>query len=104
MLTSATTYAGGMLAALSTWHIVLLVIAVLILFGGKKIPELARGMARGLRIFKEEMHSTKKVLEDSIEEEPQPEQKPSKQLKQEKQTPPPTEQTKHPEKDEQNLG
>jgi sec-independent protein translocase protein TatA len=95
----------AILAALSTWHIILLVLAVLILFGGKKIPELARGMARGMRIFKDEMHGAKKTMEDAVEEEPPPPAKPApKQLKQEKETPPPADQAKHREEDKQNLG
>lgn len=36
----------------------LLVLAVIMLFvGGKKLPELARGMGQGMRIFKSEMHA-----------------------------------------------
>ncbi len=36
------------------WLIILLV--VLLLFGGKKIPELMRGVGRGIRSFKEGMN------------------------------------------------
>ncbi len=32
---------------------VLIIIAILLLFGGKKIPELARGIGKGIRDFKE---------------------------------------------------
>ena len=34
------------------WEIALIVIAILLLFGGKKLPELARGMGQGMREFK----------------------------------------------------
>lgn len=37
------------------WQIVLIIAIVLLLFGGKKIPELMRGMGKGIRGFKEEM-------------------------------------------------
>lgn len=37
----------------SEWLIILLV--VVILFGGKKIPELAKGLGKGIRNFKDEM-------------------------------------------------
>ncbi|WP_297450821.1 twin-arginine translocase TatA/TatE family subunit [uncultured Alistipes sp.] len=35
------------------WQWVLIVALVLLLFGGKKIPELMRGMGRGLKEFKD---------------------------------------------------
>lgn len=35
------------------WQIVLVVAIVLLFFGGKKIPELMRGLGKGLREFKE---------------------------------------------------
>ena len=37
----------------SEWLVILLV--VVILFGGKKIPELAKGLGKGIRNFKDEM-------------------------------------------------
>lgn len=39
--------------------------AMLLLFGGKKLPELARGLGRGMREFRDELKGTKKELEDS---------------------------------------
>jgi len=39
--------------ALSPWEIGLIVAAVLLLFGGKKIPELMRGLGKGIKDFKE---------------------------------------------------
>ena len=40
---------------LGPWEIAIIVLMVLLLFGGKKLPDLARGLGRGLRIFKREM-------------------------------------------------
>ena len=56
--------ASAMLAAISTWHIILVIAIILVLFGGSKLPELARGLARGLRIFRDEMHGTKSNTAD----------------------------------------
>jgi sec-independent protein translocase protein TatA len=35
------------------WEIVLIVLVLLLLFGGKKIPELMRGLGKGMREFKD---------------------------------------------------
>jgi sec-independent protein translocase protein TatA len=40
------------LAILSEWHIILLVLVIFLLFGGKKLPELARGLGEAMREFK----------------------------------------------------
>ena len=50
-----------MVAGLGTQEIVLILIVVVLLFGAKKLPELARGSGRALRIFKAE---TKGLLDD----------------------------------------
>ncbi|WP_028295924.1 Sec-independent protein translocase subunit TatA/TatB [Olivibacter sitiensis] len=42
-----------LLAAIGGQEIILIVVALLLLFGGKKIPELMRGLGRGVREFKE---------------------------------------------------
>lgn len=40
------------LAMFSEWHFVLLAIIVFLLFGGKKLPELARGVGEAMKEFK----------------------------------------------------
>lgn len=42
---------------LEGWHVIILLIVVLLLFGGRKLPEMARGIAQSLKIFKSEMKS-----------------------------------------------
>jgi len=42
----------------SPWDIGIVLLVVLILFGGKKIPEMMRGLGQGLREFKEGMSGT----------------------------------------------
>jgi len=42
-----------LLGMLGTTEIILIVIVVLLLFGGKKIPELMRGLGRGMKEFKD---------------------------------------------------
>ncbi len=39
--------------AFGPWQIVLIVVVVLLLFGGRKIPELMRGLGSGIKEFKE---------------------------------------------------
>ena len=36
-------------------HLIVLAVVVLVLFGGKKLPELGKGLGEGLRVFKEGM-------------------------------------------------
>jgi sec-independent protein translocase protein TatA len=41
-----------LLGVVGPWQIILIVIVVLLLFGGKKIPELMKGIGQGAREFK----------------------------------------------------
>ncbi|WGK65811.1 twin-arginine translocase TatA/TatE family subunit [Croceiramulus getboli] len=41
------------LGMVGPWQIVLIVLVVLLLFGGKKIPELMRGLGSGIKEFKD---------------------------------------------------
>ena len=50
---------------LGTWEIIVIVLVVLLLFGGKKIPELMRGMGKGVKSFKDGMNG---VEEPEIKE------------------------------------
>ncbi|MDH5398558.1 MAG: twin-arginine translocase TatA/TatE family subunit [Cyclobacteriaceae bacterium] len=53
------------------WEWVLIVLLVLVFFGAKKIPELARGLGRGIREFKDATREIKKDIDKAgeIEEE-----------------------------------
>jgi len=56
------------------WELVLIVGVVLLLFGGKKIPELAKGLGKGIKDFKkavnedDEVAGEKKEIETKAEE------------------------------------
>lgn len=43
------------MGAIQPWHIALLLVAALVIFGSKRLPDAARGLGRSLRIFKSEM-------------------------------------------------
>ena len=40
------------MGGLGPWEIVLIFLAILLLFGAKRIPEIARGLGKGIREFK----------------------------------------------------
>ena len=44
------------LLMLGTWEIIVIVLVVLLLFGGKKIPELMKGLGKGVKSFKDGMN------------------------------------------------
>ena len=50
--------------SLGFWEIALIVLAIVLLFGGKKIPELMRGIGKGVKSFKEGM----KDIEDDVQD------------------------------------
>lgn len=55
---------------LGFWEIVIIALVVLLLFGGKKIPELMRGLGKGVKNFKEgmkEVENDVNDIKDSIE-------------------------------------
>lgn len=51
-------------------EVLLILAVVLLLFGGKKIPELMRGMGRGISEFNHAKDSLKKELEEGMKEKP----------------------------------
>jgi len=38
---------------LGTWEIILIALVILLIFGGKKIPELMKGIGKGMRSFRQ---------------------------------------------------
>lgn len=57
-------FVGG----LGGWEVFLILFAVLLLFGAKRIPELARGLGRGIREFKEATQDIKKEIDQEAKE------------------------------------
>jgi Sec-independent protein secretion pathway components len=49
---------------------ILIILAVLILFGGRKIPEFMRGLGKGMREFNDAKSNVKKEFEDGMNEPP----------------------------------
>jgi sec-independent protein translocase protein TatA len=50
----------------SEW--ILIILAVLILFGGRKIPEFMRGLGRGMREFNDAKNNVKREFEEGMNE------------------------------------
>ena len=50
---------------IGTWEIVAIVLVFLLLFGGKKIPELMRGLGQGVKSFKQGMNEVEKEINDA---------------------------------------
>jgi sec-independent protein translocase protein TatA len=50
----------------SEW--IFIILAVLVLFGGRKIPEFMRGLGKGIREFNDAKDNVKKEIEDGINE------------------------------------
>ena len=48
---------GIILGVVGPWQVVIILLVVLLLFGGKKIPELMKGLGKGIKDFKDEMNN-----------------------------------------------
>ena len=53
---------------LGTWEIIIIVLVVLLLFGGKKIPELMKGLGKGVKSFKDGVNGVEDESVKSKEE------------------------------------
>ena len=56
------------LGNLGASEIFVIALVVLLLFGGKKIPELMKGLGKGIRSFKEGMNNIEKEIENPDQE------------------------------------
>ncbi len=56
----------------SEWIFIILI--VLLLFGGRKIPELMRGIGKGIREFNDAKTTVKSEIEEGMKEKPAPKQ------------------------------
>ena len=50
------------------WQVIIIILAIIILFGGKKLPELFRGLGQGLKEFKKATHEIKDEVKSATEE------------------------------------
>ena len=57
------------LGNLGAAEIIVIALIILLLFGGKKIPELMKGLGKGVRSFKEGVNTIEKDIENSGSEE-----------------------------------
>ena len=61
-----------LLGVLGTQEIIIILVIVLLLFGGRKIPELMRGLGRGVREFNDAKNNVQREIEEGLKEkEPQ---------------------------------
>tara|TARA_B100000929_G_scaffold211222_1_gene168470 strand:+ start:340 stop:534 length:195 start_codon:yes stop_codon:yes gene_type:complete len=50
------------------WQIIIIILVIIILFGGKKIPEIARGLGLGLKEFKKATREIKDEVQNAAED------------------------------------
>lgn len=55
---------------LEPWHLILVLAVVVLMFGSKKLPELARGVGQSLRILKTELREPEQPLATQPQVEP----------------------------------
>ena len=58
----------NLLGVLGTNEIIIILVIVLLLFGGRKIPELMRGLGKGVREFNDAKSNVKRGIEDNVNE------------------------------------
>ena len=54
---------------LGTWEIILIALVILLIFGGKKIPELMKGIGKGVRSFKDGVEGKTEKEEAEVKDE-----------------------------------
>jgi sec-independent protein translocase protein TatA len=70
----------AILGMLNGWEIVLILAVVLVLFGARKLPELARGLGQGIKEFKKATRDVTDELQNAIDSEPPPPPSTAKKL------------------------
>ncbi len=56
---------------LGPWELLLVFLAVLLLFGAKRLPEIAAGLGKGIKEFKKAVKDTSQELKGTLDEEPE---------------------------------
>lgn len=60
---------------IGTWEIILIVLVILLIFGGKKIPELMKGLGKGVKSFKDGVNGKADEEKEETKEEVKKEEK-----------------------------
>jgi sec-independent protein translocase protein TatA len=58
---------NAMFAMLNGWEVVAILAVVLILFGAKRLPELARGLGQGIKEFKKSSREIQNEIQEAID-------------------------------------
>ena len=53
------------------WEIIAIVLVILLIFGGKKIPELMKGLGKGVKSFKEGVNEVEKEIDSATKNNPE---------------------------------
>ena len=53
---------------LGPWEIIIIFVVILLVFGGKKLPELAKGLGEGIKEFKKATNNIKDEVDNAISE------------------------------------
>ena len=67
------------LGFIGTQEVIVIALVVLLLFGGKKIPELMKGMGKGVKSFKQGMNEVTDEINKSVNDEPKKDPEDTKQ-------------------------
>ncbi|GAA1951308.1 Sec-independent protein translocase subunit TatA [Catenulispora subtropica] len=57
-----------MFGELQPWHLIVLLVVLFLLFGAKRMPDMARSVGQSLRIFKSEMRQGQKETEEVVQQ------------------------------------
>ena len=57
---------------IGTWELVLIILIIVLIFGGKKIPELMKGVGKGVKSFKEGMNEVEEQINQADVDKPAP--------------------------------
>lgn len=52
------------LGVLGPWQVIIIALVIILLFGGRKIPELMRGLGHGMKSFKQGMKDADKEIQE----------------------------------------
>ena len=56
-----------LIGGLGGWEVFLILLVVLLLFGAERLPELARGLGKGIREFKGAVEGIEKELDETVD-------------------------------------